>query len=1274
MLLTPMSIFAAEDAAISESADIGFAEKISTEEDPDALPEGYVDNSNDGMFALQAEYENQNSVQLMSGNELAGKKVEIAFLIDASGSMSPYIAKVKENVTAMAQYFESAGVNLRMAVVRYGASEDGRRANVLKINGSSWHTSTSQLVETLSNMSANGGTEALSDAIGDMLNKNPFTNNTDLQWSSDAYKFAFVLTNDFDTGVEGLQYNDYGYGTLNATIPDLQKKRIYVSVVTRQYEFSRYNNLASETGGELYDIASPDYLQLLIDYANKCMGVALKATKAIYVLPGYLGSQLYDNNGEGELLWNKGLASWGIDEEEEGKRFINNEDGSRPDGNVDIDPSRDNYGTKKNPLNPGTYKSLVERLKNEFDTSNSGIYDVKFFPYNWLGDLNDSVKSLESDINRNGYDKVVFVTHSTGGLLASAYVAQSVENKRKVEKAVLIAAPLFGTYASLLPIERGDSKKGSFALMDAFSNNKWVKSWAKNSPTTYQLLPSEEYLEHYPLTDKGGFGDDEKQISTMDGFYGVLNQSDNINTNLTNGNNRSHKYFRETVLKNNVVNEWSISPLKEIDVTLIATPVGHDTPISAIYKEPVIGEHRKLSDIKYNTAGDGTVAGISSLALNKYDPGIKFNDVEYFSANHTDLVSDDDVLDTVCDKISAVSNGSHGGGGTAWSRRSLALMGIEQETGMSNKLKIRYECDVAVTATVYNSNGEIVASATGDIYNGFENGLIYDNFADDEAVTEASIYIPNAGYKIVFTCGETAGTALQFTSEISTLNADGDKDLSINSTFNTTLDGGVIVSLDGTAKDLTNESITQTIDGDVVDRFTQWNLPLSIKINLNDVQKINIEGTEAEAVSDILNWESSDTDIVEISNDGTITAKGYGKAIISASNGDKVETTEVTVMNNATAVTLGDLAMVIGERTLIRPTFAPVNATETDLIYTTNKGGIIEIDEFGVIHALKAGSVTVTGKTSYGVEDSFVVVVEDDTNYAVESIEISPSTISVTNGGTATFQVKFTPENATNKELNWLIEDESLISITNVDEKYVITGLKEGTTKITAISVDGGYTSDAIVEVSDTSPSYSSGASIPSYTVKFNTNGGSKVSNKIVTSGESIKKPNDPIKDGYTFDGWYTDKDCTNKFNFNSSITKKITLYAKWIADEDSKIILTLGKKEAIVFGETIENDVEPKVVNQRTMLPIRFVAEALGAEVIWKQTEPDKVVIKKDDIEIIITLGSDTTLVNGKKVSLDSPAFAENSRTYLPLRFVAENLGANVEWVQETQQVIITK
>lgn len=52
-------------------------------------------------------------------------------------------------------------------------------------------------------------------------------------------------------------------------------------------------------------------------------------------------------------------------------------------------------------------------------------YDVRFFPYNWLEDLNDSVKKLERDIRKNHYDSVIFVTHSTGGLLASAFIAKS---------------------------------------------------------------------------------------------------------------------------------------------------------------------------------------------------------------------------------------------------------------------------------------------------------------------------------------------------------------------------------------------------------------------------------------------------------------------------------------------------------------------------------------------------------------------------------------------------------------------------------------------------------------------------------------------------------------------------------------------------------------------------------------------------------------------------------------------------------------------------------
>lgn len=120
------------------------------------------------------------------------------------------------------------------------------------------------------------------------------------------------------------------------------------------------------------------------------------------------------------------------------------------------------------------------------------------------------------------------------------------------------------------------------------------------------------------------------------------------------------------------------------------------------------------------------------------------------------------------------------------------------------------------------------------------------------------------------------------------------------------------------------------------------------------------------------------------------------------------------------------------------------------------------------------------------------------------------------------------------------------------------------------------------------------------------------------------------------------------------------------------EIILTIGEKEINVFGEVKESDAIPKIVNGRTMLPIRIIAEALGASVEWEGLE-QKVLVLKDGMEIVITIDSDVALVNGDVINLESSAFVENDRTYLPLRFISENLGADVNWNAETQTVTIT-
>ena len=197
------------------------------------------------------------------------------------------------------------------------------------------------------------------------------------------------------------------------------------------------------------------------------------------------------------------------------------------------------------------------------------------------------------------------------------------------------------------------------------------------------------------------------------------------------------------------------------------------------------------------------------------------------------------------------------------------------------------------------------------------------------------------------------------------------------------------------------------------------------------------------------------------------------------------------------------------------------------------------------------------------------------------------------------------------------------------------------------------------------------GAATRTYTAQFDTNGGSAVDKVKTDKNGKIERPADPTKEGYIFVGWYSDSKLTKPFDFSAELTANSTLYAKW--KENNEIILTIGSRKISVFGREIKNDVAPKIVNDRTMLPIRIVAESLGGTVTWNG-ELQRVTIQKGADVILITIGADTAYVNGTAVKLDAAAFVENGRTYLPLRFVSETLGAQVVWKEAEKTVTITK
>lgn len=976
------------------------------------------------------------------------KKAELVFVIDSTGSMGDAINNVKTGITSFVNSLETQGVKLRIGIVEYrDIEEDGLDSTIIhELNHSPWMNSTSEMVGVLGGIAADGGgdiPESVIDGLGYLVDGET------IPWSSDSYKFAVVLT---DAGYKVA--NRHGFNSLQEVADALLAAGINTSVVTEESEFSTYEELYTTTGGTRANIYS-DFSTVLADLANQILGLTEKAKKAIYVLPGYLGSELYDGpdgTAGGDLVYVSipglilNMTKFFQDADSNGTR-------------LHADYARDEYGAN------GTYKTLVDRLRAEFVDE----YDVRFFPYNWLEDLNDSVKKLERDIRKNHYDSVIFVTHSTGGLLASAFIAKSNANKLLVSKAIMIAAPLFGTYASLLPIERGDSRKFDFNEilsnidwfshgLDAITPKSWVRGWAKNSPTTYQLLPSSEYIRQIPMLN---FNSDNwwnpwsnlEAIGSIGVYYRILNGSERINPNLTNGTDRSHRYFRETALKGDVISQWSLASLMEVDTLLICTTSGHSTTKTVLYRNGVFGG-KKLDDIIYNRNGDGTVQGISATgAVN----GIVKLRVDYYSADHGGLCKDSEVLSRICSEIKGM-------------RTPVKNHHVADTAGISELIKIRYKADVPVTATIYDAENNVVAQVSSEGITGFdENDFIFDSFADaeeDGERTEASIYMPNGGYKILFTHGNSADVSVNFNAYVSTLVDDGWKDFSVMTSVASTYDSGLIASFDGTTQVIDNDTITEIVGGTAEDWFTEWEIPSAIKVNKGDVLPIEISGSEAGAVSDKVVWHSADESIARVSESGVLTAVGYGKTIISATDGNKAVTSEVTVIQNATAVSFSDVEMVIGERTLIRPSFEPVSATETELTYSMDKEGIIEINEFGVMHALAEGSVIVTGTTAYGVSGQFTVTVKDDTNYGVESIAL-PATAKVGLNNKITLDVAFNPVNATNKNIKWYVEDDSIIRLTPGDAQAEIIGTKLGSTKVTAVSEDGGHVAECIVTVTE---------------------------------------------------------------------------------------------------------------------------------------------------------------------------------------------------------------
>jgi len=120
------------------------------------------------------------------------------------------------------------------------------------------------------------------------------------------------------------------------------------------------------------------------------------------------------------------------------------------------------------------------------------------------------------------------------------------------------------------------------------------------------------------------------------------------------------------------------------------------------------------------------------------------------------------------------------------------------------------------------------------------------------------------------------------------------------------------------------------------------------------------------------------------------------------------------------------------------------------------------------------------------------------------------------------------------------------------------------------------------------------------------------------------------------------------------------------------QVVLTLDNTEALLNNVPYQLEIPPVVVNGTTFLPVRFVAEEiLGAAVNWDPTTKSIGVIKKD-IGVQLFLGSGQASVGGQVTELGTPPFLKDGRTLVPLRFLAENLNMSIAYKAADKTITI--
>lgn len=215
-------------------------------------------------------------------------------------------------------------------------------------------------------------------------------------------------------------------------------------------------------------------------------------------------------------------------------------------------------------------------------------------------------------------------------------------------------------------------------------------------------------------------------------------------------------------------------------------------------------------------------------------------------------------------------------------------------------------------------------------------------------------------------------------------------------------------------------------------------------------------------------WSSSDETVATVNKQGRVTGVAPGSCVITCASKDFSQvyaTATVEIRQPVTKITFADskISFNVNDTCQLFWQTSPSNATNTAVTFKSSNTKVLTVDENGLMTGLSRGSSTVTVTAVDGSNKKATVKVS--VLQPVLGVHMSNDTIRVGVDESYTAKAVLEPSDASNTRMSWTSADTSVATVRGNKTKPTITGQKWGTTTITGVTEDGGYSTTATVNV-----------------------------------------------------------------------------------------------------------------------------------------------------------------------------------------------------------------